>query len=176
MKVNTVLVRLFLGGWFLATVAHQFTSLRKYTSAITLQGLTLPIWTFFAPFPGSQDAELLFRTFDESRTAARWEHIAIYQPRRLSHVVVHFNRRLEKVVFDAVSEIRVLLHDAEDKSAIVASPAYIILLSVVLAQARIPSGAREVQFMLIQSGGYDEARGSVNPVFVSDRHPIANGR
>lgn len=174
MKPSVVILRALFVGWFVATVAHQFARLRRYTGVISVQGMTLPIWTFFAPYPGSQDAELLFRTFDEETNPREWRHIEIYQQRRLSHLLLHTNRRLEKVVFDAVGEIRVLLRNHDNQGSIVASPAYLILLSVVLAQAELPSDAKHVQFMLIQSGGYDDAAGSLNPVFISDRHPLAD--
>ena len=174
MKPSVVIVRTLFVGWLVATVAHQFARLRRYTGLISVHGMTLPIWTFFAPYPGSQDAELLMRTFDEDTNPREWRHIEIYQQRRLSHLLLHTNRRLEKVVFDAVGEIRVLIGSRETQGSIVASPAYLILLSVVLAQAELPSEAKHVQFMLIQSGGYDNAAESLNPVFVSDRHPLAD--
>lgn len=134
--------------------------------------MALPIWTFFAPYPGSHDAELLFRTIDHDDVASEWRHIEIYQRRRLSHVLLHPNRRLEKTVFDAVGETNLLLATRDDHDWITASPSYRTLLNVLLSRAHLPATATNVQFMLIQSGGYDDTPNSLTPAFVSDRHPL----
>ncbi len=163
------------GGWFALTVAHQFTPLRRFTRQFDFQGMLLPIWTFFAPFPGTQDSEILVRYFDERGEAEEWKHVKIYEPRRASHALFHFNRRLEKTVFDAVGEIRQLLGQDISKEVVMSSAPYIALLGVVLAVAPVPPHARKLQFMLVQSAGHDRDPRGVQPIIVSGRHSVDQG-
>jgi hypothetical protein len=158
--------------WFIATVLHQFGGLRKYSRYLDFQGFFLPIWTFFAPYPGTQDPEIVARTFTLDGTPTPWRAVQIYEPRRPLHVLIHVNRRLEKTVFDAVAEITPLLNSTEIGSTITGSIPYVTLLSVVSARMTFPFGATHLQFMVVESAGFDQSPHGLRPLFTSARHRI----
>lgn len=164
--------RVAFGVWLLATALHQFPQGRRITRYVDFAGLALPIWTFFAPFPGTQDAELLYRTRRRDDAASSWRHLPIYEERRLSHVLVHFNRRLEKTVFDATSEVKALLREQTEERLIQMSGPYLTLLNIVQSEASMDGEDTGLQFMLVDSGGYDDHPLSLSPLFASNWHRI----
>jgi hypothetical protein len=167
----------FLMAWFAATTVHQIRGLRRWTRLLDINGMLLPLWTFFAPIPGTQDSELVFRTFDDGGHPSAWVHLPVYQLRRRSHFILQPNRRLEKTVFDAVGALRVLTSRSSDADKnLVTSPPYLVLLSVVISKAPVPADAVAIQYMLIQSGGHDDGPRAIQPIFVSARHGIQKGK
>ena len=162
--------------WFTLTVAHQFRRGRDFTSRIDPFMLFLPLWTFFGPFPGTTDFEVVFRFSAAQGDLSDWRHLDIYERRRLSHLFIHSNRRLEKTVFDAVSQMQRLISSDIAAERIAASPPYIVLLSVVLATAHIPDSSRKVQFMIVQSSGVDRNTLDAVPIFASAFHSVPRNK
>ena len=165
-------MRFFFRLWFFLTVLHQFPLGRKVTSQIDPYQFLVPIWTCFGPFPGTTDAEIVVRTFNFKGEASSWTHIPIYEDRKSTHWLIHRNRRLEKLVFDCVGHIQSLVSDDVRPANIVASPPYIILLSIVMAIADIPDDACSIQFMVVDSSGYISSGIDSVPKFASAIHSL----
>jgi hypothetical protein len=119
--------------------------------------LLLPMWTFFAPNPGSTDARLLWREALGSRHFGPWHELS--PPR--SHPWRAFwnpNRRIQKAIADAGG---LLAQGASEAESTTLTIPYLLLLKYVAAQAGSPHAIAR-QFAVVQTSGeppeFDEVR------------------
>ncbi|WP_343956408.1 hypothetical protein [Yaniella flava] len=164
-----------LGTWLGLTGLHQISACQKLTARIDPFMHFIPIWTFFGPYPGTTDAEIVTRTFDKNGDVTPWKHLQIFEPRRPLHFLMHRNRRLEKTVFDCSAHIHSMLRNDIPTSMIIASPSYIALLSVVLALVPLPSDTEKIQFMILESSGLGINQAGAVPKFTSAMHDVLQG-
>jgi hypothetical protein len=95
----------------------------------------------------------------------------MYEPRKWTHALYHPNRRLEKVMVDAIGDIKRQLGGHDSPERVTGSFSYAVLLNIVTAQAH-KAGATHVQFMVVNSSGFDNNLHSLVPLFASAVHPL----
>lgn len=135
-------------------------------------GSYLPDWRFFAPNPGVNDYHLLFRDKLDSAEETPWKEVCNIEQRQLIHIFFHANRRCEKALFDAVTGI---VHwrppEGGKQDDIQLSIAYLTLLNHITHRVPHHEQAKETQFIIASSDGYDECV-EPSPLFLSNFHPI----
>ena len=186
-RVGDWLIAGVFGAWFVATVAHQFDSIREKAVIRSFDPLGLvPIWTFFAPRPGMSDYHLIYRQVSPAEPLSEWTEIPLVNARHWSHIVWNPHRRRSKVVTDCMhavgSQVRDAREDVIESSALqrrlLVSIPYLTLLSMVMSHdsADLSTGAYR-QFAIVERRGIESATTTV--VLCSTLHPCrkadANG-
>ncbi len=132
--------------------------------------LLLPMWTFFAPNPGTTDTRLLWREALGSRHFGPWHELS--PPR--SHpwrAIWNPNRRIQKAIADAGG---LLAHAGEAESTTLTIP-YLLLLKYVAAQTGSPHAIAR-QFAVVQTSGEPPAFDEVRLVALSRWHSVEEKR
>jgi hypothetical protein len=141
-----------LGLWLLLSILNQFPLPFMRAIATYDRWFLLPVWTFFAPNPGSTDYRLVYRDFDRDETPSPWIEIPLVRRRAPLDAVWHPDKRRSKGIFDLGQHLLVLRHTYGDSAAIAATFPYVALLHYV---DRLPrdGDVRYRQFMLVQTHG-----------------------
>ncbi|MBL1100258.1 hypothetical protein [Streptomyces coffeae] len=160
MALRTRLPRYGLYGlllsWFGLTVAQQFKKRPRLLDAVDPANVTLPISTFFAPNPGSNDTHLLTRNRLADGSMSEWAEHAMTQARSSRHMVWHPGRRGEKALLDIVTDLTAVLREERRVEYVQMTVPYLSLLNFVTHQCAHVPNATQVQFLLVSSAGCDE--------------------
>jgi hypothetical protein len=157
--------------WWVISACNQFRS-GSWTLPLCRHiplGL-IPFWTFFAPNPARADSRLAWREecgngwgdwreihFGFAPIGSRW----LFNPKLIQN----------KAISDLVGSLLRVRSEMEDRSALLSS-AYLVLLSIVLAQPRL-AGCSSVQFAIVRTSiGLDARR--VEPAFLSEIHQVVD--
>jgi hypothetical protein len=127
----------------------------------------LPIWTFFAPHPGTTDTRLLWREALGHQHLGLWHELS--PPRwSLWRVVWNPDRRVQKAIADAGNLLT--QGGGEYESTILAIP-YLLLLKYVAAQPGSPHAIAR-QFVVVQTSGEPPEFDEVRTVALSRWHAV----
>jgi hypothetical protein len=127
----------------------------------------LPIWTFFAPNPGTTDTRLLWREALGSGHFGPWHELS--PPRSsLWRAVWNPERRVQKAIADAGGLLAQGVGESE--SAILTIP-YLLLLNYVAAQTGSPHAIAR-QFVVVQTSGEPPEFDEVSTVSLSRWHAV----
>jgi hypothetical protein len=164
-----LLATVALGAWALATVFNQFPSpLTNQIRRMDRMQL-VPLWTFFAPNPGTSDYHVVYRDLDaEGRPCRPWEEVCFAGRTPLS-AFWNPQKRASKVVNDLTQSMIVMRR--EDETVTRASVPYVLLLQSVVRHAPCSEGAVSREFMIVQTSGWDPER-PPELVFRSVRHRL----
>lgn len=149
-----------LSVWIVATVIAQFSFPVGRRLAAT--GI-LPIWTFFAPSPGTFDFHVLYR-LEEFGTIGNWRELHAHESRSLTSALWNPKKREAKALFD----VCVALSNAvvADPASVQVSLPYIAILRAA-AHTQSSSHAESIQFMIMQ-----REKGQSSVLFLSASHPL----
>ena len=129
----------------------------------------IPVWTFFAPNPGTNDVLLLYRDKLSTGAVTDWREV----PFRAGVVRAVWNpeKRLQKGLTDLGNALRRYAADhLERPELILLHPGFITLLNFVSRQPHAPSTAF-TQFAVARSeGNYSETPADV--MFLSTFHRV----
>lgn len=157
MLIYTYILSAFFLFWFIATVAFQFRDSKASDWVRSIDFFSLiPLWTFFAPNPGTNDYHLLYRdeSFDGERS--EWSEIEINENRKLLTCIWNPNKRGKKVLCDVIQNIVPMINVYKDNpKTIMLSLPYILILNAVLTQKNIFDNTKSKQFLLTASHGYN---------------------
>jgi hypothetical protein len=158
-------------GALLFTAAAQFRTPRLERWARSRDVfLLLPMWTFFAPNPGTSDARLIWRESLGSRHFGPWHELS--PPRAHPwRAVWNPNRRIQKAIADAGG---LLAHAGEAESTTVTIP-YLLLLKYVAEQTGSPHAIAR-QFAVVRTSGEPPDFDEVRIVALSRWHAVGNKR
>ena len=135
--------------WLAATIAAAFEGSRAARVVHRVDALGLvPIWTFFAPNPGTFDYHLLSRTRARDGSTTPFGEVAP-PVGMLRRSLWHPQKRVRKAIYDCCHEL--LAMRGVEREGAEYSLAYLTLLSIVVADATRPD-AEAVQFALVRSG------------------------
>jgi hypothetical protein len=129
----------------------------------------LPLWTFFAPNPGTTDTRLLWRESLGPGQTSHWHELSP-PGRRAWSAVWNPKRRIQKAITDAgalLSEARA----RDDADVVMLSVAYLMLLGYVTVQVGSPRAFAR-QFILVQTSGEPQCFDEVKVLFVSRWHVV----
>jgi hypothetical protein len=156
-------------GWLLLSVLCQARcALTRRIRSYDLASL-IPMWSFFAPVPGTCDYYLLYRDELSDGSLADWREVSLCEDRRPWHLVWNPRKREKKVLFDLTSA---LMEDVRSGAieVIQLSVPYLAILTYI---SSVPSlySSRSIQFLVMMT---DEASvGSTpEPIFTSRFHPL----
>jgi len=175
----TAVIAIVLATWLVLTVANQFDYARSKLGrilALDIFGL-IPVWTFFAPHPGTSDYRIFFRGTSRSGELVPWSELELSEGRKPWHFLWNPHKRHAKVLNDLVQAFLRFYHGASAKNydaaqlrmACMLNMAYLGTLSLIEARARSLAMA-SVQFAIVSEEG--SAPGIFNPVIVSLSHAV----
>jgi hypothetical protein len=150
------------------TAATQFRSPRLERWARSRDVFCLlPIWTFFAPNPGTTDTRLLWREALGHGHFGPWHELS--PPRwSLWRVVWNPERRVQKAIADAGGLLA--QGGGESESTVLTIP-YLLLLKYVAAQNGSPQAIAR-QFIVVQTAGEPPEFDEVKTVALSRWHAV----
>jgi hypothetical protein len=127
----------------------------------------LPIWTFFAPNPGTTDTRLLWREALGSGHVGPWRELS---PPRWSPWRALWNpdRRTQKAIADAGG---LLAQHRGDSDSVQLTIPYLMLLRYVAAQCGSPHAIAR-QFVVVQTTGEPPDFAEVETVAISHWHAL----
>lgn len=137
IDASGVVCAVFFAAWFLTTVLCQFPG---YGIGKFLKGrdycAVIPIWTFFAPNPATQDFVLLFRDQHISGTISAWKMFEYRLPSPAIRWLWNPGKRRSKVIHD-MATVWLLIAEREPacKTFMLSVP-YLCLLHQVCAAPR----------------------------------------
>jgi len=141
-----------LGVWLLLSILNQCSL--SFMKAIGRYDrcFLLPVWTFFAPNPGSTDYRLVYRDFDRHEVPSPWSEVPLVRRRRGLDALWHPDKRRSKGVFDLGAHLLQLRHKHGGSAATMATFPYVALLHYVDGLPR-NGEVRYRQFMIVQTHG-----------------------
>ncbi len=157
--------------WWTISACNQFRSgawtlrLRRHIPL----GL-IPLWTFFAPNPAQSDSRVVWREEHDGEWSG-WQELHFGFAPRLTRWLVNPEITLNKAITDLVGSLLQARAEWGDRSALLNS-AYVMLLSIVLAQPR-QTGCSSVQFAVVRTSAGALAR-RLDVVFLSEIHAVAD--
>lgn len=153
-----MLIGIFYIAWVLLTVAAQpFLATQRKIRRFDLFRM-IPVWTFFAPDPGTSDYHLLSRTRCVDGTITPFREIPLGSRRKIGHLFFNPTQRLQKALSDHARAIA--MHISTDltetnQANIRLTVSYISLLHYCIGLGSEP-GSCTVQFMILESFGHLE--------------------
>lgn len=153
---TTIAVAALLGAWCALTVAAQFPDVRRRVVApIDFFGL-IPLWTFFAPNPGTSDFHLLYRHRLVGGSIGSWREVQGPRNRSLRKAFWNPEKKAGKAIVDMVMDLARMVEYREPSYLPLTIP-YVALLNTVSAEP-YSELSDAVQFVIIETFGYDEGR------------------
>jgi hypothetical protein len=163
-------VSALLLGWLAASTIEQLRHPRlQHFRKFDVFGL-VPVWTFFAPNPGSGDFFVVYR--DELYAGSRtiWREVATPQSKGPTASIWHPDRRLNKALFDVGQSLMLDVSRCKGDE-IQLSLAYLSLLTHVCSNAPHEPSATATQFMLLSDNELPKGEDPA-PVFLSEWHAL----
>lgn len=164
-------VAILFGTWLLVTVLCQIDQrgliqrLKRYDYFAMI-----PVWTFFAPNPGTTDTHLLYRDKLAGGQITRWREVPLGTTSL--RVVWNPQKRFQKGLSDLSSSLHyyAAIHQ-EHAESILTHTGFIALLNFITGQPHSTS-AVFTQFVVARSYGYHSGR-QAEVVFLSNFHRIS---
>jgi hypothetical protein len=141
--------------WLLLSVLNQF-SVTAWKEVVARHDLCmlLPVWTFFAPNPGSKDYRLLIRGYEaDDQLPSTWKEIPLVRKRTLRDCLFNSEKRFLKGLFDLVQSLVTVRQSHRDLTAVVTSLPYVAILNFVAGLEK-PETVRYIQFIIVQTDGF----------------------
>ncbi|WBB63095.1 hypothetical protein O7599_11445 [Streptomyces sp. WMMC500] len=164
-----------LASWLGLTAAKQFRKTPRFLTRIDPINTAIPVTTFFAPNPGRSDIHVLGRERLADGSTTQWCEYPMLERRTIRHMLWHPGRRVEKLLPDTVSELTQLALDEKRIEVLQLTIPYLALLTFVTHHCPHPPGSRQVQFLVVSSGGFDEEE-EPRTLFASDFHDLPPSR
>ena len=162
--------------WFILTCLNQFhySRLQKFLSKIDIFKI-LPIWTFFAPNPGTSDYYLLYRVRKKNGLISRFNNVSLRNRKSIINAIWNPHKRSQKALNDFVQEIRRVINTADlnetNQHLLKLSFSYVVTLHYCTELTRHITDVESVQFMIIESFGHFELKES-RLILNSDFHNL----
>ena len=159
--------------WLAITVICQFDGRKLSTAIRAYDGLNLiPLWTFFAPNPGTQDYHLLYRDKGQGDTPGEWHEIDIQEERYFFSCIWNPDKRDKKVLADVVQDLITMVQSTQhDTKFLIVTLPYLTILKAVCTKEKTVSNAAERQFMLAGSHGFNSTK-APEFILLSMFHPV----
>jgi len=153
--------------WLIVTVLNQL-NLDRFKKLMRLDAFHLiPIWTFFAPNPGTSDYYLLFRDRLVNGSLTYWREIVLGAKAPWLRAFWNPERRRSKALLDLATAL-IQLTQGYEKAQVTASIPYLLLLELVEAQDRTPlADARQFLIMI-----RNPSAGTTAAAFLSQFHRV----
>jgi len=158
-----------LSVWFGLSVAFQFRP-KKLTALKTHDHFSLvPLWTFFAPRPGTSDTHLLFRDRVLDIGITPWREV-LAMKRSPLRGFWNPQKRVGKTLHDLEYHLLQLQGAKLRREEILLSMAYLVLINYIAGLPRA-NFSTSTQFAVVRSWGY---RGGDEPdiMFLSEFHSV----
>jgi hypothetical protein len=141
-----------LGIWWLVSAANQLSD-GRFTSGLKRRDRysLIPVWTFFAPKPFTEDLDLLYRDRYSGGVIGQWSLVPI-QERSVRHLLWNPRCRSSKAVLDVCMDLLQSL--AADRGSDPAELNSYNLLRLLVSQFPADEGVVERQFAVVKSSGY----------------------
>ena len=169
--LTDVLIIIFFSCWFILTFINQFRfSFTKKLKSTDIFHL-LPVWTFFAPNPGTSDYHFVYRVMNENNRVSEFIEIPLHENRNLISAFWNAQKRVKKALADLVMSLKQICETkAADDDNIKLSFSYIALLNF-LSNIPKPPDTKFIQFAILESGGFID---SENPrlIMCSEFHHV----
>ena len=176
MRLGDVAALGFFSIWLALSIPHQFDSgLGRWVRRLNFGGL-VPIWTFFAPKPGTSDYHIIIRD-GSSGCPGEWVELEWCHQRRILDAIWHPDRQRTKVIVDCINGIAMQLKEMRATRSmrseavtegilsapyLAISAPYLVLLNVVMSAPLQCANATARQFAILE----------VKPGQVSDRPKV----
>lgn len=180
-----ILLKSVLIVWFVLSVVWQFTF--KFLNRYRRKDLfrLMPVWTFFAPNPGTSDLHLLFQISGSGNGIQGWQELQHINRGRFRHLIWNPERRKVKALIDCIQIMGGTARDfaverrdtrgedflTELSKRICYSVPYLIILNTVVRNAKYPEGDIKIQFAIAESYGF-YAESTPKPILRSLWHPV----
>jgi hypothetical protein len=167
----TVIASVVAAVWFGATAISQFRNpVGRWIKAHDAFAL-VPMWTFFAPNPGTRDLRLLWRDRLVDGTLAPW-HEVLPPDTGLGRALWHPWKRQRKAVFDAGQLVSLIAaQNGNDPLLLVTFP-FVMLLAAVCALPASPL-SRARQFVILDTTGRDDGPQEPRLLLASHWHDLS---
>lgn len=127
-----------------------------------------PVWSFFAPIPGTHDYHLMFRAILKNKEITDWrEAPSLQEKRRVYTFFWNPQKKLQKSLNDLVQELLMFSQAANYESQIHLSIPYLHILNYV-SSFPFDTKTEKIQFMILSSSRMSEHK----VVFVSSNHRL----
>ncbi len=142
--------------WLLLTILAQFRPISAKISPFDPFRL-IPIWTFFAPYPGMVDYHLVVRDELSDGSISPWRSVDIAAERHLWNFLWNPQKRPKKIVLDAVQSLAVICKapSYKDGHELVSLP-YLLLLHCADTAPTAVDGVVRRQFAIVHTTGHRE--------------------
>jgi len=149
-----ILVCGVLAVWFVLSVLNQFTNIELWPVRRWDYFSLLPKWTFFAPNPGTNDYDVLYRDGYADGTVSEWTEARLSRAKNFITPFWHPDKRLRKVVTDTMRSVGRIPRDGRNRrNRLCLSVPYLSILHFVSHLPASPVAVRR-QFIVMQTSGY----------------------
>jgi hypothetical protein len=171
--------------WFVLSVVWQFTfkALERYRRMDMFR--LLPVWTFFAPNPGTSDLHLLFRIGGSRNGIQGWQELPHIDRERFYRLIWNPERRKMKALKDCLRIMGSMTRDfargrediyseefsTELSKRLCFSVPYLIILNTVVRKVNCLQEDVKIQFAIAESYGF-YAESSPRPIIRSLWHQV----
>lgn len=164
-----ILVIAALAVWFVSTLIAQFWTVPWVARLKSYDlGEVVPGWSFFAPNPGTSDAELLYRDQLVDDQLGPWTAVRFQRP-SLRRAVWNPEKRRRKALFDLSASLLMDAGAARERNEVLVSFPYLALLSYV---SSFPSGPLSKQRQFILARSFGERGKDPEIMFISGWHRL----
>jgi len=169
-QIVSSLVLATFAAWLAASILGQFKEGRLIQHIRRHDAFALiPIWTFFAPRPATQDFVILYRDMNSNGSLGPWREFHHRAPDpTLVRVIWNPRKRCQKILIDMCSQLLRLPRDVAGPWMVTQLP-YIWLLSLVSTAPSDPFTVKR-QFLVAQTDGFRTPASA--PIFVSYLHEL----
>jgi len=169
---KAILIIVFVS-WMILTAICQFKKNRLSQWIKAHDVLTLiPLWTFFAPNPGTKDYHLLYREKDDKGTRSDWFEVEMNAGRSFWSFLWNPAKRRNKILSDVIQSLIDIMPEVKtNPNSIMVTLSYLLVLNFVGSLDNNSSDSISRQFMLAESEGFVE---NVHPalILLSPEHPV----
>jgi hypothetical protein len=150
-------VALLFGVWIVATIVNNgqtnhFPSFMHRILNNSIVSWLVPVWTFFAPNPGTRSYHLLYRDLAASGEIGDWHQVQMERRSQLVCALWNPAKTVHKALMDLVNELALIIQATpqDKKQSIQLSIPYLTVASHVSAIPRM-ANPLATQFLLLQS-------------------------
>jgi hypothetical protein len=168
----TVIASVVAALWFGATAISQFRNgVGRWIKAHDPFAL-VPMWTFFAPNPGTRDLRLLWRDRLVDGTLAPW-HELLPPDTGFRRALWNPWKRQRKAVFDAGQLVAQIAAQSGDDPLVLVTFPFVMLLAAVSA---MPASALSLarQFVIVDTAGSDDGPQEPRLILASHWHELTS--
>lgn len=144
---------ILFSGWFILAVICQFHRFRigRFFKRHDYCAV-LPIWTFFAPDPASQDFTLLYRDKGQDGELTPWNVFAYRRPPAAVRWIWNPDKRRAKVIHDLATVWLIAVDsDPSNQSFMLSVPYLCLLHQVSVAPRSMPAVATQIAIASVHS-------------------------